>query len=261
MTNYKFNLKRSPVDNRDILLRSVYPQEIVLPATLDLRGNMPPVRDQGNQGSCSAQTAAEMKEWEERTDIGFTGYMSPQFVYNLREDYAEEGMTPRDTLKILNQIGIVSEKSYPYGKIEDLDGATLNPKLADEAKKYRIISYARIDTSDSLKKALFINGPCYIAFPVYNPNKLDFWNPDYKGQQMLGGHAVSVAGWTKDSFIIRNHWTAEWGDHGYTYFKFIEWGAQWECWTSVDEKTPIPTPVPPPPVKKGCFLKNWFGKK
>jgi C1A family cysteine protease len=259
MTNYKFNLKRSPVDTRDILVKSVYPQEIILPDTLDLRGNLPPVRDQGTQGSCSAQTVAEMKEWEEKTDIGFKGYMSPQFVYNLREEYGEEGMTPRDTLKIVNKIGIVKETSYPYGKIENLDEATLPAKLADESKNYRILSYARIDTVDSLKKALYINGPCYIAFPVYNPNKLDFWNPDYKGQEMLGGHAVSVVGWTKDSFIIRNHWSAEWGDHGYTYFKFAEWGTQWECCPSVDEKTPIPPS--PIEVKKECFFKRIFGKK
>jgi C1A family cysteine protease len=234
MTNYKFTLKRSPTDHRDLLLSSVYPADVKLPTVYDLRSGMTPIRDQGTQGSCSAQTASEMKEWQERVDIGYEGYFSPQFIYNLRENYEEEGMSPRDTMKILNKIGIVYEKDYPYGKIERLDPSTMSPELLDEAAKYQIIGYARIDLLDGLKKALFANGPCYIAFPVYNPEKWEFWKPDYAGQEALGGHAVSVAGWLKDSFIIRNHWSAQWADKGYTYLKFVDWGAQWEAWTTID---------------------------
>ncbi len=234
MTNYKFTLKRSPVDQRDFLLSSVYPADVTLPATYDLRSSMPPIRDQGNQGSCSAQTASEMKEWQERVDVGYTGYFSPQFIYNLRENYEEEGMTPRDTMKILNKVGIVYEKDYPYGKIERLDPSTMSSELLEEAAKYQIIGYARVDLLNGLKKALFANGPCYIAFPVYNPEKWEFWKPDFTGQNMLGGHAVSVAGWLKDSFIIRNHWSAAWGDRGYTYLKYSDWGSQWEAWTTID---------------------------
>ena len=239
MTNYKFNLQRSPVDERDFLLSTVYPADVTLPEVYDLRPEMPAVRDQGTQGTCSAQTAAAMKDWQERVDVGFQGYMSPQFVYNLRESYGMEGMTPRDTMKILNKIGIVPEKHYPYGKLEDLNEETLNAELRDEAAKYKIAGYARIDLLDGLKKALFANGPCYIAFPVYNPEKMEFWKPDFTGQQMIGGHAVCVAGWLKDSFIIRNSWSTAWGDKGYTYLKFVDWGVQWEAWTTIDaDSTP-----------------------
>jgi C1A family cysteine protease len=239
MTNYKFNLRRSPVDERDFLLSTVYPADVTLPEVYDLRPEMPAVRDQGTQGTCSAQTAAAMKDWQERVDVGFQGYMSPQFVYNLRESYGMEGMTPRDTMKILNKVGIVPEKHYPYGKLEDLNEETLNAELRDEASKYKIAGYARIDLLDGLKKALFANGPCYIAFPVYNPEKMEFWKPDFTGQQMIGGHAVCVAGWLKDSFIIRNSWSTAWGDKGYTYLKFSDWGSQWEAWTTIDaDSTP-----------------------
>jgi intein/homing endonuclease len=199
-TNYKFSLKRSPVDQRDFLLSSVYPINVKLPEVYDLRSDLPPVRDQGNQGSCSAQTAAEMKEWQEKVDVGYTGYFSPQFIYNLRENYGEEGMTPRDTMKILNKVGIVREKDYPYGKIECLDPNTMSSELREEAVKYQISGYARIDLIDGLKKALFANGPCYIAFPVYNPEKMEFWKPDFTGQQMLGGHAC-FTGDTKISLL------------------------------------------------------------
>jgi len=168
MMNYKFNLQRSPVDKRDFLLSSVYPADVKLPEVYDLRPQMRPIRDQGVQGTCSAQTSAAMKEWQEKVDLGFNEYMSPQFIYNLREMYGTEGMTPRDTMKILNKIGIVPEHHYPYGKIEDLHEETLNAELKDEAAKYQIVGYAMVDLLDGLRKALFANGPCYIAFPVYN---------------------------------------------------------------------------------------------
>jgi C1A family cysteine protease len=234
MMTYKFDLQRSPIDEKDFLLSTIYPSKTKLPDEYDLRNQMPPIRDQGIQGTCSAQTAAAMKEWQEKVDVGFKGYMSPQFIYNLREEYGAEGMTPRDTMKILNQIGIVPEKHYPYGKLENLNLETLNPELLDEASKYKIAGYARVDLIDGLKKALFANGPCYIAFPVYNPEKREFWKPEFTGQQAIGGHAVCVVGYLKDCFIIRNSWSSEWGDRGYTYFKFDDWGTQWECWTTID---------------------------
>ena len=96
--NYKFNLQRSSVDERDFLLSSVYPADVTLPVEYDLRPQMRPIRDQGQQGTCSAQTAAAMKEWQEKVDLGFSEYMSPQFIYNLRESYGMEGMTPRDKI-------------------------------------------------------------------------------------------------------------------------------------------------------------------
>jgi C1A family cysteine protease len=232
MLNYQFNLQKSPVDSRDFMLEAIYPESIVLPDIWDLRLQMQPVRDQGNQGTCSAQTAAEMKEWEENVDIQFKEYMSPQFVYNLRSNPEEGGMTPKDTMEILYKIGIVPEKIYPYG--------TFTP-ISDNLKKaagiYKIQGYAQINTLDSLKKALFANGVCYFAFPVYNPQSMEFWKPTSAGQSMLGGHAVSCCGWLKDSFIIRNHWTAQWGDNGYSYLKFADWGMQWEVWTSIDAES------------------------
>jgi len=226
---YLFNLTKSPVDPRDFLLESIYPETVTLPEVWDLRSQMKSVRDQGQQGTCSAQTAAAMKEWQERADVSFNEYMSPQFVYNLRENSSTAGMFPRETMEILYKTGIVPEKKYPYNTF-----TPISDTLKTEAANFKIQGYAQVNTVDSLKKALFGNGPCYIAFAVYNANKMDFWNPDYTGQQALGGHAVCVAGYLKDSFIIRNSWSPQWGENGYTFYPFAQWGMHWECWTTID---------------------------
>ena len=226
---YKFNLTKSPTDPRDFLLESIYPESVTLPEEWDLRPQMRPIRDQGTQGTCSAQTAAAMKEWQESADVQLREHMSPQFVYNLRANQGGEGMFPRDTVEILYKVGIVTEKTYKYSSFDPI-----TEDLKTKASKYKIQGYAQINTLDSLKKALFANGPCYIAFPVYNPNKLEFWKPDFTGQSMLGGHAVCVAGYLKDSFIIRNSWSGAWGAGGYTFYPFSDWGMHWECWTAID---------------------------
>ncbi|MCK9446474.1 C1 family peptidase [bacterium] len=230
MNNYICNLQPSPLDSRDIMLESVYPDNVQLPEILDLRNQLTPIRDQGSQGTCSAQTAACIKEWQENVNIHFNNYMSPQFIYNLRNNHDSSGMNPHDTMEILYKIGIVPEYDYPYNSM-----SSISNELKNQAKRYKIQGYAKVNTIESLKKALFANGPCYIAFPVYNTDKMDFWNPDYKGQNMIGGHATTVVGYNKNSFIIRNSWSSNWGDKGYTYFPFNQWGMHWECWTSIDE--------------------------
>lgn len=226
--NYKFNLQKSSVDPKDFMLESIYPNPVALPEIWDLRKEMQPIRDQGQQGTCSAQTAAAMKEWQEKIDVKFNAYMSPQFIYNLRSG-GEEGMTPRNTMEILFKIGVVPESFYPYGTTKKITETELK-----YAEPYRILGYAQINTSDALKKALFANGPCYTAFPVYNPEKMIFWKPEFTGQQMLGGHAVCCCGYLKDCFIIRNSWSAQWGDNGYTYYPFSDFGCHWELWTALD---------------------------
>ena len=255
---YSFNLEKSPVDPRDFMLEAIYPDSVTLPKTWDLRTQMRPIRDQGQQGTCSAQTSGAFKEWQEFVDVGFKEYMSPQFVYNLRENQATSGMTPRNTMDILYKIGIVPEKLYPYGTF-----TPISEELKAIAAKYRIQGYAQINTLDSLKKALFGNGPCYIAFPVYNPEVMEFWKPTSQGQQMLGGHAVCVAGYLEDKFIIRNSWSTGWGDQGYTYLPFIDWGMQWESWTAIDADS-NPESLANKAAEHTCtagFFRRVFGKK
>lgn len=191
--DYILNLKPSVLDERDLLLENIYPEKVSLPNKWDLRKQLLNVRDQGQEGTCSAQVAATMKEWQEFGDVGINEYMSPWFVYQLRQNYGEYGMTPRDTMKILNKTGIVREKEYPY-----LTSRPISDRNIQNAGMFRINAYARVNTLESLKKAIFANGPCYIAFPVYNANKMEFWKPDSPRQRMLGGHAC----FTKDTTVL-----------------------------------------------------------
>ena len=239
---FKATLIRSTIDERDYIAESLMGTSPALPETYSLIDQLTPVRDQGEYNTCAAETASCIKEWEERKDVGYNGYMSPQFIYNNRANQPSEGMACRDVMDILYKKGICYESDYPY--------TTTSPISSDvytKAKNYVIKSYATVTTVDGLKQALYQNGPCLIAFPVYN-----FGNRFWKivgNQPLLGGHAVTVVGYDANGFTIRNSWGTSWNGTGYTNMPYEDWGCQWECWTTIDAKSVPPTPpAPPKPV-------------
>lgn len=225
--------KPSAEDIRDWNAANIY-SKTTLADILDLRSSLPPIRNQGTQGTCAAQSAACMKEWQEKKDYNFGGYMSPQFIYNNRYNQNSEGMFGRDVMRILSEIGSVKEAAYNYGKIESV--SDIESVYYVKAKLHKIESYARIYAMETLKKALKINGPCYISFPVYNyTNKM--WLKENETSEIQGGHAMAVVGYNSDGFIIRNTWGKNWGDEGYCTYSYSEWGAHWEIWTTIDENS------------------------
>lgn len=240
-------IEPSPNDGRDWVGESLYPVTTKCPKTLDLRPELKDVRNQGSQGSCLAQSAACMKEWQEKKDIEFTGYMSPQFIYNLRENKGP-GMYGRDAMKILSKIGVCNEDDYTYGRIDTREELIANNEVIAKALNHKIKSYARVFTIDATKKALYQNGPCLICFPVYNYG-VEMWKQSNKDEKMKGGHAMTIVGYTKTGFIIRNSWGDNWADKGYCYYPFKQWGSHWEVWTTIDNESIKPKR----PICKWCW--------
>lgn len=229
---YKLDVIPSPIDLRDWKAETVYPskEKIKLPLTLDLRDDLRSVRDQGVQGSCVAQVGACMKEWQEYKEINFFDYMSPQFIYNNREDMKTQGMWPRNLMSILRNVGSVPEFMFPYGT------SGKPPKDAyEEAVRFLIENYASVNTIDALKTALYKNGPCLIVVPVYNYGDR-LWKPR-QGDTQMGLHAMTIVGYDSKGFIIRNSWGDDWGDEGCSTFFYEDWGFQTEIWTTIDAKS------------------------
>jgi len=169
-----------------------------------------------------------MIEWQQQGNI--TNYCSPIFIYNNREDQTIDGMFGRDVMSILKNIGSCSETAYTshIESIYDID-----PLFYEIAKSAKIKAYARIQTMDILKRALRINGPCYIAFPVFNTS-VRMWKPR-PGQKQKGCHAMTVVGYDSNGFLIRNCWGETWGSQGYCIYPYQDWGSHYEIWTIIDE--------------------------
>tara|TARA_B100001063_G_scaffold246858_1_gene288114 strand:- start:5144 stop:6031 length:888 start_codon:yes stop_codon:yes gene_type:complete len=253
--NHILNLKQSPNDERDYVFRKqlVKQTDTIYPDNLDLRKDLMPVRNQGSQGTCYAQSAACMKEWQEKKEKNINEYFSPQFFYNLRSNKYDndanndEGMYGRDVMKLLKQYGICLEKTYPYGKIQHKD--SIEEHIYNLAKQNIIKSYARIQNINDLKMSLFLNGPALVGFPVYNYGN-QMWKKTNKDETFKGGHAMTIVGYNDDGFIIRNSWGENWGDEGYTIYYYNDWGAHWEIWSCVDKiDIVVPEPIEPEPIE------------
>lgn len=199
-----------------------------LPDTFSLVKNLPPVRDQGLQGCCVAHCVTCMKEEQERRDVNFKRYFSPDFIYNLRPNRPQPGMYIEDALQIVKCYGVIPEKSWT--------GNINQPELLQKAYNYRIRNYVRVITMLELKYALMEAGPCPIAFPVY---RLDgkIWSASESNPTPLGYHAMAVVGWNTTGFILRNSWGANWGDSGYVIYPYTDWGVHCEIWTSYDDQS------------------------
>lgn len=230
----KLTALKSPEDSRDYIMETILNYNKELPEVYDLRSKLKKVRNQGDMGTCAAMTAACIKEYQERVNVNFSNYFSPMFVYNNRVNQDSEGMFGRDVMKILATKGICPEKDMEYGTI--IDPNLINEKILETSMNYKIKAYARINTIECLKKSLVLYGLCYVSFPCYN-NNMRMWKPSYRGQKSKGGHAMTIVGYNKDSFIIRNSWGNKWGDKGYCYYPFSDFGLHWEIWTLLDDET------------------------
>ena len=229
MNTYVTNLTRSPLDNRDYKYEALN-RLTAIPETLDMREELLPVRNQGSDGACVAFTAACIKEIQERRDIGFDKYMSPQFIYNHRQNITTEGMYPRDLMRILTNIGSIPEEMMPYQKY-----TKVTDEMLQYASNHKIKGYASISSIDGLKSSLVSNGPALLGIPIYNYGA-HMWKR-VNNESLKGGHAVAVVGWNNEGFIIRNSWGSSWNGDGYTIFPFSHWGLHWEVWTTVDAQS------------------------
>lgn len=242
---------KSPDDDRDWVLETIINYKQKLPTKIDYRSKLKNIRNQGSLGTCAAHTAACIREYQESEDINFTGYFSPMFIYNNRTNQDTSGMYGREVMSILRHKGVCPEQYLQYGTIIKPDKMSETTK--NVAANFIIKGYARITTIRGLKTALVLYGPCYISFPTYS-NNTNMWMPLHKGQKPTGGHAMTIVGYNKKGFIIRNSWGDKWGDKGYCYYPYDDFGAHWEIWSTVDEKSE--NIVLPPGLK--CCPYSFF---
>jgi C1A family cysteine protease len=271
MASHSYGYKKDPTDSRDRLYRASFPLAATRPASVDLRPETSPVRDQGQLGSCTGFACAtgmrEFLDLAEHPDELAHAMLSPLFLYweerKLEGTVSQDsGAYLRDGMKVLTKLGCAPEVDQPYNVAKFTQAPSA--KAVADAKAYLALSYHRLTTLDELLACLASGSGAVIGFDVYE----SFESADVEatgnvpmpapGESVLGGHATFVAGYRDSAdwdgggyLIVKNSWGAGWGDRGYFYLPYAYWQFVSDAWVAVGT-APVPTPpqppVPPTPV-------------
>jgi C1A family cysteine protease len=219
----RYGWRPSLHDDRDHAADLAY--DGALPPSVDLRPQMPAVYDQGQLGSCTANAVAACVEFLYRQQ-GKDFMPSRLWIYYYERSYegtlgqGDTGAYGRDGFKVAHKLGVPPESDFPYDitRFQDPPPAS----AATDAPQRKIPNYraVRRDVAD-LKAALAYGQPVAYGFTVYE--SFEQTGSDgvvampQKGEKVLGGHEVVMVGYEADHAIVRNSWSATWGDGGYCY--------------------------------------------
>ncbi|MFA6923906.1 MAG: C1 family peptidase [Bacteroidales bacterium] len=214
-------------DHRDFSYLAPKPIIRKLPAKIDLQKLFPPVYDQGQLGSCTANAIGGAFEFELIKQRQKDFMPSRLFIYynervmenNVNSD---SGAMIRDGIKSINNQGVCPEKIWPY----NINKFTQKPSANcyKEALKHQALQYQRVIRDLNQFKGCLAEGyPFVFGFSVYESfegsevAKTGKLNIPKKNEKLLGGHAVVAVGYddSQKRFIIRNSWGNKWGKNGY----------------------------------------------
>jgi C1A family cysteine protease len=215
-------------DHRDLLYAAPVEMAGALPAKADLRAQCPPVYDQGQLGSCTANAIAGAIQFD-RMKQNLADIFTPSRLFIYYNERAIEhsvdsdsGAQIRDGIKSVNKQGDCPETEWPYvvAKFK-----TRPPKKCyADALKYKVVSYQRLtQVLSQLKGCLASGWPFVFGFTVYESfesatvAKTGHAPLPKSGEAAVGGHAVVGVGYddAKQWFIVRNSWGGKWGMAGY----------------------------------------------
>ena len=197
---------------------------------MSLRKQMPPVYDQGQLGSCTANSIGAILEFNQlKQDEPDAATPSRLFIYyneRAMEGTVDEdsGAEIRDGIKSVAQLGAPPETVWPY------DIAKFAKKPTAKAYAGRRRSTRPCATRGSCRRrwrsrTCSASGyrsrsgsPSTTSFEsdVGSDGIVPMPQPD---ETVLGGHAVVAVGYKPIKgqlyFECRNSWGTSWGDHGY----------------------------------------------
>jgi C1A family cysteine protease len=224
-----FGWKPDLPDIRDHCFTDKIAKPKTLPKEVDLRPNCPPVYDQGDLGSCTANAIGGAIEFDQIKQGIKEFTPSRLFIYynerviegSIGED---AGAQIRDGIKSVNEAGVPPESLWPYNESKFTDKP--DESAYTEALLHQTIDYGRVGQSKkSLQQVLAAGYPIIFGFSVYE----SFRDIGSDGIQKLprptemleGGHAVLMVGYTMIRkifyWIVRNSWNTDWGKLGYWF--------------------------------------------
>jgi C1A family cysteine protease len=231
-----YNHKKDSIDISDHKFHLQIPQKTVLSTSVDLRksGFMPPVLNQLNCGSCTANATSNTLRFLLKKENLADWQPSRLFIYyysRLLENTVNEdsGAMLRDVMKAVSTYGVCPENNWIY----DISKFNVKPSLENEKEAlFNIKNFQYLSVQQDLKtikNTLALNLPILFGITVFDSFESEdvaqtglVPMPDLENENCLGGHAIMMVGYddTTQLFTICNSWGDSWGDKGFCYFPY-----------------------------------------
>jgi hypothetical protein len=214
-----------------------------LGVSVDLSGQMPPVGDQGQQGSCAAWAIGYYQkthyEWvEHEWNLGQTSHQfSPAFIYNQINGGADLGAGYSDAFALITDQGCATMADCPYNQNDYTSWPSESaysraiPFRGGQAHWFWMTDSNGINQA---KRRLDSGYTTVIGIEVFsNFDNIDDFDYTYCVADTYGGdrggHAVTIIGYndtmtTNDgtgAFKMINSWGTSWGQSGYWWMSYV----------------------------------------
>lgn len=216
-----------------------------LPIAVDLTPYCPEVRHQGFIFSCVGWAAgygalsiqrAILNRCTDQAVITRNAH-SALFLYNqIRTEDCRKGSRISDAMRLLMEQGDCLARQFDYD-VNDCQQAP-DSSVATHAKRFAIEDFLTLfGTKEDpaikvqrVKVVLSKNKPVVIGMMVlrnfYELKNAQYWHPTLGNTAPAGGHAMVVVGYDdrKEAFRIMNSWGKNWGDNGFIWVKYKDFG-------------------------------------
>ena len=233
-------------DHRDLLYSA--PTKLApLPPAADLISSKPPVRNQGQRGTCVLNASTEAMGYlyikQKKVDPILSRLFPYYYTRKIENTPSTEdsGCQIRDAMKCLAIYGTCLESTWAYS--DDDVQFTLEPDHRSfvEAMGHKVITYRRCLTLMDIKASIFEGYPVVGGFecpanmftPQCEKNGLIQFPQTNEGFE--GGHAVLFIGYDdkKQLLCFQNSWGTNWGRKGLGFlpYQFVTQGLADDFWT------------------------------
>ena len=187
-------------------------------------GGVSPVKDQGSCGSCWTFSTVGCLESAHLIKYGTLATYAEQQLVDCAGDFDNFGCNgglPSHAFEYINYNGgIASEEAYPYYAVD----RTCTVQSSDYILSVGHAMNITEGDENELKQAVY-QQPVSVAFQVVDGFS-DYTSGVYTSDTCLNGtsdvnHAVLAVGYGTDAdsgmdyWIVKNSWSAEWGDEGF----------------------------------------------
>jgi C1A family cysteine protease len=205
----------------------------ILPSVVDLRNFCPAVYDQGDLGACTANALGGLVQVLQKKANRKVFTPSRLFVYynsRVLENLVSEdsGASLTDTMNVATNLGSPNEAVWWYNIVKYK--VKPNLRVYADGLNCRISDPLLLDNTNlyELKSCLVEGYPFVFGFTAYD--SFESYDVSVSGmvpmpkqhEGVLGGHAMCAVGYddSKQAFLVRNSWGANWGLGGYCYMPY-----------------------------------------